>query len=210
MVSESGVVIVLPTLSLKRTNHVLIPSPIGKVNHAATFQTHVVQLVGVVVFPYASCTPPTPVPSVAQVTLKFTASFAVAGAPKLILNDQPTGATVSKTIVSESSLVMLPKLSRNCIYTVLVPSHGVNVCAILALQVVQFVAHDVFPYATSTPPTPASVAQVVFSVTVVPLVPAALLLIVNAHQTGAALSCVLSVLALQLVVFNKVSLALTK
>lgn len=72
------------------------------------------------------------------------------------------------------------------------------------------VGFAVFPHATCTPPTHASVAHVVFKVTFIPLVAVALLLIVNVHPVGAALSCVLLVLALHTVVFNNVSLALTK
>ena len=113
-------------------------------------------------------------------------------------------------IVSDTCVLVLPKLSLHLIYTVFIPSHALNVCAILALHVVQFVGLLVFPNATCTPPTPASVAHVVFNVTAVLLVAAALLLILNVHPVGDALSCVLLVLVVHALVLPKLSLALTK
>lgn len=76
---------------------------------------------------------------------------------------------------------------------------------------VQFVGDVHVPYATCTHHThEPSVAQVVFNVTVVPLVCVALLFIKKLPDVGAALSCVLLVLALQFVVFPRLSLLLTK
>jgi len=98
-----------------------------------------------------------------------------------------TGPDV-KTIVSVVSAVVFPKPSLHLIYTVLVPSHDVKVCAIEALQLVQFVGFAVLPNATCTPHSHESVAHVVFKVTDVVVVDDALLLIVNDHQVGACLS----------------------
>jgi hypothetical protein len=106
----------------------------------------------------------------------------------LQLNVGAVGAAVSKTIVSDTSAVVFPKLSLHLIYTVFVPSHPLNVCAIDVLQLVQFVAHVVLPNATCTHHTHPSVAHVVFNVTDVLFVATALLLIVNVHQVGTALS----------------------
>jgi hypothetical protein len=166
-------------------------------------------LVGLLVFPNATSTPPAPA-SVAQVVVKVAAVPLVFAAPALIVKLPQVGAVVSKIIVSVVSVLVFPKLSLNLIYTVFVPSPAVNVCARVALHVVQLVGLLVFPNATSTPPTPASVAHVVVSVTVVIFVFAAPVLIVKVPETGAALSCVLLVLVLHALIFNAPSLLLTK
>jgi len=120
------------------------------------------------------------------------------------------GAAVSKMIVSVVSMLVFPKLSLHLIYTVFVPSPDIKVCARVVLQVIQFVGLLAFPYATCTPPTPASVAQVVVNTTAVPLVYVAPVFTVKLPPVGGDASCVLLVLADHTVVFNKLSLALTK
>lgn len=170
---------------------------------------HVVQLVGFAVFPYATCTHQTPT-SVGQIVFNVTFVVFVADALLFIVKLPPVGAMVSRIIVSEICVLILPKLSLNCIYTVLFPSWADIICAIVALHVVQLVGFVVVQNATSTHPTHPSVAQMVFNVTFVPLVAVALLFIVNRPHAGAVLSCVLFVLALQFVVLPKLSLALTK
>lgn len=138
-------------------------------------------------------TPPTPA-SVAVVLLTvFTSHWVNAGSAVIA---GAVGAVVSNVIVSEICVLMLPKLSLNCIYTVFVPSHALNVCAILALHVVQFVGFALFQNATCTPPTHASVAHVVFKVTFTPLIAVALLLIVNIPQVGAVASRTIVLLTL--------------
>ena len=62
------------------------------------FQIHDVQFVGVVPVPYATCTHPTPLPSVAQIVHKFTQVILVAGSSKLIVKLHPVGAVVSSNI----------------------------------------------------------------------------------------------------------------
>src|SRR5690606_35233165 len=109
--------------------------------------THDVQFVGVLVFPYATCTPHTPA-SVAQVVPKLTESKLVAGSSKLIVKLPPVDGVVSRSILSLVSILMLPKLLRNLIYTDFVPRTALDVRAILALHVVQLVGLLVFPYAT--------------------------------------------------------------
>jgi hypothetical protein len=99
-----------------------------------------------------------------------------------------TGAAVSNSIVSVTSLLIFPKLSLHLIYTVFVPSVVARVCAIDVLQLVQLAGFALLPNATCTHHTHPSVAHVVFKVTDVLLVEAAPLLIVNVHQVGAALS----------------------
>ena len=92
---------------------------------------------------------------------------------------------VSKIIVSVVSLVVFPSASLNLIYTVLVASPAVSVCAMLAVQDCRLVGAAELPNATCTHETPASVGQVVFNVTDVLVVYVASLFIVNDHPLGA-------------------------
>lgn len=83
-------------------------------------------------------------------------------------------------------MVVFHKPSRNLIKTVLVHSHAVSVCAIPVVHVFHVFGLIVFPHATCTPPTHApSFAHVVLSITLVLLVPVALVLIVKFPHTGA-------------------------
>jgi len=120
------------------------------------------------------------------------------------------GAVASRIIVSVVSILVFPKPSLHLIYTVFVPSPDTKVCAMLALHVVQLVGFAVLPNATSTPPTPASVAQVVVNTTAVPLAWVAPVFTVKLPPVGGDASCVLLVLTDHTVAFNKLSLALTK
>lgn len=100
------------------------------------------------------------------------------------------GAVSSNTIVSVISDVVFHAESLNLIYTVLVPSHADNVHAILELHVCRLVGLDELSNATCTHPTPASVAHVVFNVTDLVLVYAAVLLIEKLPDIGVVLSIV--------------------
>ena len=131
------------------------------------------------------CTPPTHA-SVATVLATVLLSPDVNAGSATIL--APTGAVVSSTIVSVLSAVVFPSASLNLIYTVFVPSPVVNVCAILVLQLCRLVGFALFPYATCTPPTHASVAHTVFNVTLTHVVPTASLFIVKLHPVGAVVS----------------------
>jgi hypothetical protein len=175
--------VVFVKLSLNLIYTVFVPSPLGSVNPIDAL--HVVQLVGFAPVPYATCTPPTPEPSVAHVVFKVTLVLFVPVALLFIVNVPHTGAVVSKIIVSVTSLVVFVKLSRNLIYTVFVPSPFGSVNPMDALHVVQLVGFAPVPYATCTPPTPESLAHVVFKVTLVLFVPVALLFIVNVPPVGA-------------------------
>ena len=156
---------------------------------------------------YSYCTPHTPA-SVDAVLLTILLNPCVNAGSAVML--AAVGAVLSKVIVSVTSVLIFHKLSLKTINTVLVPSPADTVCAILAPHVVQLVGLVVFQNATCTHPTPASVAQVVVSVTVVPLVCVALLFTVNVPPVGARLSCVLLVLALRALVLLILSLLLTK
>jgi len=73
-----------------------------------------------------------------------------------------------------------------------------------AEHVCQFVGFIHVPKATSTPPTQASLAHVVFNVTLVEFVYASLLFIVNVHHVGATLSYTYVHVA-QVVIFHAIS-----
>jgi len=97
------------------------------------------------------------------------------------------GAVVSNTIPSLTSTLSFNALSLNFIYTVLAPSQAVSVHAFVIAHVSQFVGFVVFPYAISTG-FDKSVGHVIFNVTEVDEVVAALLLIVKLHPVGGVIS----------------------
>jgi hypothetical protein len=105
--------VVLVKLSRNLIYTVFTPSGATKV--CAILALQLVQLVGLLVFPYATCTPPTPAPSFAQVVVSVTVPLLVAAAPLFTVKLPPVGAVVSKIIVSVTSLVVFVKLSRNLI-----------------------------------------------------------------------------------------------
>jgi len=86
------------------------------------------------------------------------------------------------------SLVVFPNTSLNLIYTVFVASPAVSVHPVLADQDCRLVGAAALPNAICTHHTHVSVAHVVFNVTAVLVVYAALLFIVNDHQFGGVVS----------------------
>ena len=117
----------------------------------------------------------------------------------LTCNDHSFINSISSEISSET----FPNESLNLIYTVLTHTQFVNVCDISALHVFQLVGLWSFPYATWTHHA-GSVGHVVFNVTLVVVVYSALLLILNVHPVGAALS-ILSTVVLHVHLFHALS-----
>ena len=108
--------------------------------------------------------------------------------PLEIYQVSTTGLVVSKIIVSVRSLVVFQNESLNLIYTVFVSSPADKVWAIETLQLVRFVGLAVLPYATCSPPTPASVAHAVVKRTLVEFVDVASALILKFPPAGAVAS----------------------
>jgi len=89
---------VFPKLSLHLINTVFVPSVVANV--CAIEELQLVQLVGLIVLPKATCTPHAHA-SVAQVVFKVTAVLFVAAAPLFIVNAHQVGAVVSNVIVHD-------------------------------------------------------------------------------------------------------------